>query len=87
MLEEAWWVNPLPGGWLYQRGRVQVMDFVELQESWEVVELLIPYFEPLAGQRVDDIVRHFGVFRHRQYVVAGAGRRVSNKKHAMSLSL
>lgn len=53
-----------PGGWLYQCGRVQVVDFVELQESREVVELLVAYLKPLAGQRVDDIVRHFGVFRH-----------------------
>lgn len=53
-----------PGGWLYQRSRVQVVDFVELQESREVVELLVANLKPLAGQRVDDIVRHFGVFRH-----------------------
>lgn len=54
----------LPGGWLYQRGGIQVVYFVELQESREVVKLLVAYLEPLAGQRVDDIVRHFGVLRH-----------------------
>lgn len=54
----------LPGGWLYQRGRIQVVDFVELQQGREVIKFLVAYLKPLAGQRVDDIVRHFGVFRH-----------------------
>lgn len=77
----------LPGGWLYQCGRVQVVDFVELQEGREVLKLLVAYLEPLTGQGVDDIVGHFGVLRHGQHVVAGASGRVSNQKRAVSLSL
>lgn len=61
---QGYWLTSLPGGWLYERGRVQVVDFVELQEGREVIKLLVAYLKPLAGQRVDDIVRHFGVFRY-----------------------
>lgn len=64
VVSEGYWATFLPGGWLYQRGRIQVVDFVELQESREVLKLLVTYLKPLAGQRVDDIVRYFGVFRY-----------------------
>ena len=77
----------LPGCWLDQGGGVQVVDLVELQESREVLELLVADLEPLAGQRVDDVVGHFGVLRHRQHVVAGAGRRVPDQEHTVPLSL
>lgn len=63
------------------------MDFVELQEGRKVLELLVPYLEPLTGQRVDDIVRYFGVFGHGQDVVPGTGGGVSYQKHAMPLPL
>lgn len=77
----------VPGGRFYQRGGVQVVDLVELQEGGQMVELLVADLEPLAGQRVDDIVGHFGVLRDRQHVVPGAGGRVPYQEHAMPLSL
>lgn len=82
-----YFVTVLPGSWFDQRGRVQVVDFVELQEGGQVLKLLVSDLKPLAGQRVDDIVRYFGVLRNRQHVVPRTGGRVSDQEHAMSLSL
>ena len=42
---------------------------------------------PVVTDAVDDIMRHFGVLRDGQHVVAGAGDRVPDQEHAMSLSL
>lgn len=56
--------SSLPGGRFYQCSRIQVVDFIELQKCWEVLEFLIADFEPHAWQGVDDIVGHFGVFRY-----------------------
>lgn len=39
----------LPGGRFYQRGRVQVVDLIELQKRGKVLELLVADFEPLGG--------------------------------------
>ena len=54
----------LPGGRFYECSRIQVVDFVELQKSVQVLKFLVSYLEPLAWQRVDDIVGHFGIFRY-----------------------
>lgn len=56
--------SSLPGGRFYQCSRIQVVDFVELQKSWEELEFLVTDLEPLAWQGVDDIVGNFGIFRY-----------------------
>lgn len=54
----------LPWCWLYQGGRIQIMYFIELQKARKIIKLLVAYLESLVWQRVDDIVRNFGVLGH-----------------------
>lgn len=42
---------------------------------------------PVVTDAVDDVVRHFGVLRHGQDVVAGDGGGVPHQEHAVSLAL
>lgn len=42
---------------------------------------------PVVADAVDDIMRDFGVLRHREHVVAGAGDGVPDEEHAVPLPL
>lgn len=42
---------------------------------------------PVVTDAVDDVVRHFGVLRHGQDVVAGDGGGVPHQEHTVSLAL
>lgn len=59
---QAVWLGFLPGGRFYQCGRVQVVNLVKLQKRGQILKLLVSDFEPLGGQRVNNVVGHLGVF-------------------------
>lgn len=79
--------NVLPGGRFDQGGGVQVMDLVELEQRGQIIELLVADLEPLAGQRIYDIMGNFGVLGHGQNVITGTRGRIPDQKHAVSLSM
>lgn len=77
----------VPGRGLDERGGVQVVDLVEVEQRGQVLELLVADLEAAVGQRVDDVVRDARVLGHGQHVVAGAGGRVPHQEHAVALPL
>lgn len=87
MLPDACRVCVSPGGRFNERGGVQVMDLIEVEQGRQVVELLVSDFEAAARQRVDDVVGNPRVLGHGKHVIPGAGGRVSDQEDPVPLAL
>lgn len=63
------------------------MDLVEVEQSRQVIELLVPNLEATSGQRIDDVVGDPRVLGDGQHVIPGAGGGVPDEEDAVPLPL